>query len=43
MEISSNSILWTGDADVIPLKCDYFKSFPYTMKQRNLQVYTDGL
>jgi hypothetical protein len=42
MGISSKAILWTGDADVIPLKCDYFKSIPHTMKKRNIQVYMDG-
>ncbi|UJR16987.1 hypothetical protein I4U23_003885 [Adineta vaga] len=40
--MSPDSIVWTGDADVIPLKCDYFQSIPLTMKQRNVQVYMDG-
>jgi hypothetical protein len=43
MGIPSDTILWTGDADVIPLKCDYFKAIPQVMKERNVKVYMDGL
>ncbi|CAF1533067.1 unnamed protein product [Adineta steineri] len=42
MGLPSNTVLWTGDADVIPLKCDYFRSIPRVMKERNVQVYMDG-
>lgn len=43
MGITSDAVLWTGDADVIPLRCDYFKSIPHVMKQRNVKVYMDAL